>query len=245
LKVAPWDIIDHHGQFVALFFAGESSDMDILAARKKAAKQAKARNKLEKAQTNPQQAEQSSESAPVVQQASAPSATPAAAPVQEAAGTIMEKPAAAAEPEATKQPVEEIELLSFRIGGEEYALMVDDVREVLKIVPMTMVPNAPDFILGVMSLRGKVTPIIDLCKRLGLQPGVRDEKSRIIVVSTDEEDIGLVVDRVTGVLTVFPDEIKPAPENVEQGAGYIRGITRKGDRLHILLDLKKAVAMGD
>ena len=211
--------------------------MDILAARKKAASQAKSPKKPEQAQA--------SESAAVAQPEPAPAVTPAAASVQETAGTVIVKPAAAAEPETTTQPLQEIELLSFRVGGEEYALMVDDVREVLKIVPMTMVPNAPAFILGVMSLRGKITPIVDLCKRLGLQPGVRDEKSRIIVVSTDEEDVGLVVDRVTGVLTVFPDEIKPAPENVEQGAGYIRGITRKGDRLHILLDLKKAVAIGD
>jgi purine-binding chemotaxis protein CheW len=235
--MAAWDI-KHHGVLVVLFFAGESSDMDILAARKKAAGKAKSGQKPE--QTGTQHPEQTSGPAPIAQPEPAPAVTPAAAPVQE-----TEKPAAAPEPEASTQPLQEIELLSFRIGGEEYALMVDDVREVLKIVPMTMVPNAPDLILGVMSLRGKVTPVIDLCKRLGLQSGVRDEKSRIIVVSTDEEDVGLVVDRVTGVLTVFPDEIKPAPENVEQGAGYIRGITRKGDRLHILLDLKKAVAMGD
>jgi purine-binding chemotaxis protein CheW len=239
--MASWDI-NHHGVLVVLFFAGESSDMDILAARKKAASQAKSGQKRKQAQTGP---EQTSDPAPIAQQQPALAVTPAAAPVQETAGAVIEKPVAATEPEAATQPVEEIELLSFRIGGEEYALMVDDVREVLKIVPMTMVPNAPAFILGVMSLRGKITPIVDLCKRLGLQPGVRDEKSRIIVVSTEEEDVGLVVDRVTGVLTVFPDEIKPAPENVEQGAGYIRGITRKGDRLHILLDLKKAVAMGE
>jgi purine-binding chemotaxis protein CheW len=143
------------------------------------------------------------------------------------------------------QQVQELELLSFRLGGEEYALMVDDVREVLKMVPLTLVPNAPDYIMGVMSLRGMITPIVDLCKRLRLASGVRDEKSRIIVVSTDEEDVGLVVDRVTGVLRISPDEIKPAPENLEQGAGYLLGIVRKEDKLHILLDLKKAIALGD
>ena len=225
--------------------------MDILAARKKAASQAKAQNKQEQAEPGPLPSVQTGGPAPVVQEDPAPNGEASVAPVREASVTAAEKPATVpetqpspAEPVEAATPSQEIELLAFRLGGEEYTLMVDDVREVLKIVPLTMVPNAADFILGVMSLRGKVTPIIDLCKRLGLQTGVRDAKSRIIVVSTDEEDAGLVVDRVTGVLRVFPDEIKPAPENVEQGAGYIQGITRKGERLYILLDLKKAVTLG-
>jgi len=225
--------------------------MDILAARKKAASQAKAQKKPEQAKPGSLPSVQTGGLAPIVQQEPAPHGEPSVEPVREASGTVAEKPVTApvtqpspAESAEAAKLLQEIELLAFRLGSEEYTLMVDDVREVLKIVPLTMVPNAPDFILGLMSLRGKVTPIIDLCKRLGLHAGVRDAKSRIIVISTDEEDVGLVVDRVTGVLKVFPDEIKPAPENVEQGAGYIQGITRKGERLYILLDLKKAVTLG-
>lgn len=225
--------------------------MDILAARKKAANKAKAQNKPERTEPGPTPDLQAGGQVPVVQPEAASPEKPSVAPDREAPETVMEKPETAPEaPQSSAgdveaaRPVQEIELLAFRLGGEEYTLLVEDVREVLKIVPLTMVPNSPGFILGVMSLRGKVTPIIDLCKRLCLQAGVRDAKSRIIVVSTDEEDVGLVVDRVTGVLRVSPDEIKPAPENVEQGAGYIQGITRKGEKLYILLDMKKAVTLG-
>ncbi len=144
---------------------------------------------------------------------------------------------------AEEAPVREIELLSFRLGGEEYAVTVDDVREVLNLRDLTPVPNTPGYVLGVTSLRGAMLPVVDLCKRLGLTPGVRDDKSRIIVVNPDEEDVGLIVDRVTGVLRIMPDAVKPAPENVEQGAEFLRGIVRRDDKLYILLDLQKAVGI--
>ena len=136
---------------------------------------------------------------------------------------------------------DEIDLLSFRLAGEAYALLVKDVREVLKIRSLTPVPNAPSYILGVTALRGTVLPVIDLCVRFGLPSGIRDDKSRIIVAHSGEEDVGLVVDRVTGVLRTMPDAIKPTPENIEQGAAFLRGIVRKDEKLYILLDLEKAV----
>jgi len=86
-------------------------------------------------------------------------------------------------------------------------------------------------------------PIIDLRKRLGLAPGVNDEKSRIVVVGSNDEDAGLLVDRVTGVFRILPNEIRPAPENIEQGAEFLRGIARKNEKLYILLDVVKAVGM--
>jgi purine-binding chemotaxis protein CheW len=86
-------------------------------------------------------------------------------------------------------------------------------------------------------------PIIDLCRRFGLPAGVQDEKSRIVVVNSADEEVGLLVDRVTGVFSILPDEIKPAPENIEQGAEFLRGIVRQGERLYILLDLEKAVGV--
>jgi len=103
------------------------------------------------------------------------------------------------------------------------------------------VPNAPDYILGITSLRGTMLPVIDLCARLGLKSVERNEKARIIVVSTDDEDVGLIVDRVNSVIRVLPEAIKPAPEHVEQSADFLRGIVRQGDKLYIVLDLHKAV----
>jgi purine-binding chemotaxis protein CheW len=135
---------------------------------------------------------------------------------------------------------QEIEMLSFRLGDEEYVLPVDDVREVLKSRELTIVPNSPPHVLGVTSIRGTVLPVIDLGKRLGLPPAVRDEKARIIIISPDDEDAGILVDQVTGVVRISPDAVRPAPETVEQGAEFLKGIARKDDSLYILLDLHKA-----
>lgn len=215
--------------------------MDILAARKKAAEQAKAK-------AQPRQPEPEQERAPEVKPAPAEELAAAAAPAQPV--FAPEPPAPASETEIIPSPAEppaasaeDLELLSFRLGGEGYAIMVNDVREVLKNYQLTAVPNAPAHILGVMSLRGTVTTVVDLCGRLGITPGVRDEKSRIIIVSTDDEDMGLLVDRVTGVVKILPQDIRPAPENSEQGAELLLGIARKNDKLHILLDLARVTGM--
>jgi purine-binding chemotaxis protein CheW len=223
--------------------------MDILAARKKAAEQASAKNEpvqeaaAPTAQPTPepeQEAPRASEE-PLSGGSAGPPAEASPAPVPEGPGDSTTAAQAATPADAAETRQQEIELLSFRLGGEEYAVLVADVREVLKVIQLTTVPNTPDYILGVTSLRGTMLPIVDLCKRFGLASGVNDEKSRIIVVSYTEGNAGLLVDRVTGVLRILPDEIKPAPENIEQGAEFLGGIVRKDDRLYILLDLEKAV----
>ncbi len=211
--------------------------MDILAARKKAAEKARAQKPAAQPEAPDPQEGVKKETAAAggpVQTPPAPEAAASAAVVS--SGPEASSPEAAAEPAAR-----EMELLSFRLGGEEYAVMVDDVKEVLKIRDLTMVPNAPDYVLGVMSLRGTMLPVLDLCRRLGITRPPGDEKSRILVVSPDEEDAGLLVDRVSGVLRVMPDTIRPVPENIEHGAEFLRGIVRREDRLYILLDLVKAV----
>jgi len=220
--------------------------MDILAARKKAAEQASARNKPEPELAVPaSQPRQEQEATPAPAEALSveivgPPAAVCVASAAEAAPdtTVTVPPSSAGDPEATQQ--REIEMLSFRLSGEEYAVMVADVQEVLKIRELTRVPNAPGYIQGVTSLRGTMLPVIDLCNRLGLKPAKRNEKARIIVIRTDDEDVGLIVDRVNGVIRALPESIKPAPEHVEQGVDFLRGILRQGDKLHIVLDLHKA-----
>ncbi len=215
--------------------------MDILSARKKAAERAKKKGARQKPE----------EIAPPArpEEGVLPPAPPAPdAPAQtEAAVPPAEKPApepvSAPGEEAAEPGAEVLEMLSFRLGGEEYVIMVEQVREVLKLRETTPVPHAPAYVLGVISLRGAVLPVIDLGRRLGLAGGVRDEKSRIIVVGIGEEEAGLIVDRVTGVVRFPPEAVKPAPETIEQGAGaeYLKGIARKEEKLYILLDLEKAV----
>ncbi len=221
--------------------------MDILAARKKAAEQARARHKPEQTSAVEPQAGRADEAsrtdeaeAATVGPAPAPQVPEAAAP---SASHFQESTETPPVDESVDAPVQDMEMLAFRLGGEEYAVMVDDVREVLKPRGLTMVPNTPDYILGVISLRGTMLPIMDLCKRFGITPGARDEKSRIVVVNSDDEDVGLMVDRVTGVLKTTPEEIKPTPDNIEHGAEFLRGSVRKEDKLYILLDLVKAVGI--
>ncbi len=223
--------------------------MDILAARKKAAEQASARNKPEPEATAPAEqpgheqeappAPAASRPAEIIESPAAESVASAVVPAPDTTVTIPDASIGASK--ATQQ--REIEMLSFRLSGEEYAVMVADVREVLKIPELTRVPNAPEYIQGVTSLRGTMLPVIDLCTRLGLKPMERNEKARIIVISTEDEDVGLIVDRVNGVIRALPESIKPAPEHVEQGADFLRGIVRQGDKLHIVLDLHKAAVM--
>jgi purine-binding chemotaxis protein CheW len=217
------------------------SDMDILAARKKAAEKARTRKDPEpEPREEPKAADDATAAAPAEAALAESPAQEGAAP---AAGDVAEtdRIEAPAGDEPAAGPAPEMELLSFRVGGEEYAIKVDDVREVIKFRQLTVVPNAPGHILGVTSLRGTILPVVDLCKRLGLAPGVRDEKARIVVARTGDEDVGLLVDRVTGVQRIMPEAVRPAPENIEQGGEFLRGIARKDDRLYILLDLEKAV----
>ena len=219
--------------------------MDILAARKKAAEKSKARLEPEPETVSP--AEPRPAAADVAPRGpEAPAAAPGPQPPEPCPQTPAPEAAApdtTPGDESANEASKELELLSFRMGGEEYAVTVNDVREVLKLRDLTAIPNTPEYILGVMSLRGTMLTVVDLGRRLGLSPGVRDDRARIVVVSTDEEDVGLMVDRVTGVLKIMPEGIKPPPENVEQGAEYLRGIVRKDDRLVILLDLAKAVGV--
>jgi purine-binding chemotaxis protein CheW len=214
--------------------------VDILAARKKAAERAQAPKTADRAQPQATlSALPEAETASLTAQAAAPAPLPpnAIAPVSVPATEPADSPAERARGEAE---VREIEMLSFRLSGEAYAVFVEDVREVLKVRDLTQVPNAAGYILGVTSLRGRMLPVMDLCTRLALKPAERDEKARIVVVSPDEEDVGLLVDRVTGVIKVLPESIKPAPDNVEQGEEFLRGIVRHNDTLYIVLDLLKA-----
>ncbi|HSA77348.1 MAG TPA: chemotaxis protein CheW [Nitrospirota bacterium] len=216
--------------------------MDILSARKKATERARAQNTVETespvlAQPVPAEEPPRTEES----EQSSPAAEIQRSMVEDAPMKAHGSESALAHKGVDREiHAQEIEMLSFLLGGEEYVLPVDDVREVLKSRELTIVPNSPPHVLGVTSIRGTVLPVIDLSRRLGLPPAARGEKARIIIISPDDEDAGIVVDRVTGVVRISPDAIRPTPETVEQGAEFLKGITRKGDRLYILLDLNKA-----
>jgi len=251
-------IQDRTGGIVELLILNFESGftMDILAARKKAADMARAKA-AEEAPAQPVPFAPVTESvSPTPEPVAAPAGTVQAAPSPERtllpdeAEALLEPadiPAEIGHEEVvseTEAAVPDIEMLSFRLGSEEYAILVNDVHEVLKTRDLTPVPNTPDYLLGVTSLRGTMLPVIDLCIRLNIASGGRDDKSRIIVVGLGDEDVGLIVDRVTGVIRVTQDAVKPSPEHIEQGAEFLRGIVRKNDKLYIVLDLQKTAGAG-
>jgi purine-binding chemotaxis protein CheW len=219
--------------------------MDILSARKKAAELAKAR-KAEQTQESPQPASpaplaEQALPAPepeAVQAARAPETPAAEVPLPDESAQSAGTPAPAVS--GALPPPRQREALAFRLGSEEYAVPVDRVREVIRVWEITPVPNAPEYVIGVTSLRGVVLPVIDPCLRLGLAPGARDERSRIIVTDLNDEGTGIIVDRVTGVVRFSDEDVRPAPESIEHGAEFLRGIVRKNDRLYILLDVDSA-----
>ncbi len=111
-----------------------------------------------------------------------------------------------------------VHLCAFRVGGEDYAIDVMRVREIIPSVEVTPVPRAPPFIPGVIRLRGEVIPIVDARVRLGLPAAAPTGKTKFLVVKVGPRRIGLVVDEVTEVVRVPRSEIRPAPALPESGA---------------------------
>lgn len=136
-----------------------------------------------------------------------------------------------------------LQLVSFNLGDEEYGVDILRVQEINRMVHITRVPKAPEFVEGVINLRGKVIPIVDLRKRFGLCAKPHDKNTRIIVVDIDGRTVGLIVDGVSEVLRFSMDTIEPPPPMVTGvDAEYIWGVGKLEDRLLILLDLSKVLA---
>jgi len=136
-----------------------------------------------------------------------------------------------------------LQLVSFSLGNEEFAVDILKVQEINRMIDITKVPKSPDFVEGVINLRGKVIPIIDLRRRFGLNTQEHDKQTRIIVVDINGKTIGLVVDSVSEVLRLSSDTIEPPPPMVAGvDAQYICGVGKLDNRLLILLDLNKILS---
>jgi purine-binding chemotaxis protein CheW len=135
------------------------------------------------------------------------------------------------------------ELLAFMLGDEEYALKMEEAREIIRWRKPTKVPRAPEYILGIISLRGVILPVFDVKKRLGLGELNPSRHTRIIVVSEGGSLSGMVVDRITGVSAVPEKEIESAPAVIDGNeAEYIEGVGRAGERLLILIRASRALS---
>lgn len=137
-----------------------------------------------------------------------------------------------------------LQFLCFIVDDEEYALELSETSEVIKMKEITEVPRAPLFIAGIISLRGEIIPVISLQKRLGLRVKDITSEARMAIAFHADMKIGLIVDRIMGVLRIDPNEIESASAvQQEAGAEFIRGIAHHQERLIILLNLPMLLKM--
>ena len=139
-----------------------------------------------------------------------------------------------------------LQLVSFKIGVEEFGIDILKVNEIIRMIAITKVPNAPSFVDGVVNLRGRVIPVINLRLKLSLPRKEYDKNSRIIVVELNDKTIGFIVDEVSEVLRI-PINITEKPPEMIAGinASFITAIGKLEDRLLILLDLEKILGDGE
>jgi purine-binding chemotaxis protein CheW len=137
-----------------------------------------------------------------------------------------------------------IQVVSFKIGDEEFGVNILQVQEINRLVQITQVPNAPDFIEGVMNLRGRIVPVVNLRKRFGLPKKEYDKNTRVIVVELNDKTVGFIVDSVSEVLRFSKNDVDPTPDLISGiDNEYITGIAKLEDRLLILLDLEKVLTV--
>ena len=138
---------------------------------------------------------------------------------------------------------EEKQLVVFDLDSESYGVDIGAVREIIRMQEITRVPRTPEFVEGVINLRGKVIPVVDLRKRFGLAVGEENKDNRIVVVDIGGQDIGVVVDAVTEVLRIPASAIEP-PSSVITSADseYLLGIVKLADKMIILLELESVLS---
>lgn len=139
----------------------------------------------------------------------------------------------------------DVQLVVFRLGQEEYGVSILQVQEIKRMTDITRVPHTPDYITGVINLRGSVLPVIDLKKRLGLQPQPFTDDTRIIIVKVEDLSAGMIVDAVSEVLTIGRDNIEPPQTAIGAvDASYLSGVGKLDNRLLILLNLDAIIGLG-
>lgn len=139
---------------------------------------------------------------------------------------------------------EEIQLVVFSLGREEFAVEVTQVREIMRMEEITRMPKTPHFVEGIINLRGQIIAVVELAKRLNLEGGSRSGETRIIVVEAEDIKVGMIVDSVSEVLRVGADAVEPSPTlTTDVSAAFLQGVVKQDNRLIILLDLTKVLSL--
>jgi purine-binding chemotaxis protein CheW len=140
--------------------------------------------------------------------------------------------------------------LTFQIGGEMFAMAISAIKEIIEYREPTDVPMMPAFMRGVINLRGRVVPVIDLSARFGRGMGLTTRRSCVVILELQHQDaqhdIGVLVDAVTAVIEIAEADIEPAPNfGAKLRADFIGGMGKVGDRFAIILDIDKALSIDE
>lgn len=136
----------------------------------------------------------------------------------------------------------EAKVIIFELMDMEYAIEVDAVQGIERAISITRVPKTPSYVKGVINLRGVVTPVVDLRERFGLEPQEINDSTRIIIVSLEDYEVGLIVDGANDVLDLPIEAIEPQPEVVGAvESDFIAGVAKVENRLFIMLELSKVL----
>lgn len=155
--------------------------------------------------------------------------------------------------EIEQQPIENkvdvensINLVTFKLGNNEYAIDIMQAKEIIKMEKITLIPNAPDYVEGVINLRGNIIPIVDLKKRFNLEENDGEKNTAIIIVKIDDVDMGIIIDAISKVVSIATSNIQPPPPMLSGiGQKYIKGVAKLEDKLLVVLDLEKLIVGDD
>ncbi|HWC17852.1 MAG TPA: chemotaxis protein CheW [Terriglobales bacterium] len=140
----------------------------------------------------------------------------------------------------------DLQIVGFRIGKETFGVPINLIHEIVRLPEITAVPDAPEYVEGVINLRGKIISVIDLRKRFGEKRIERNRKNRILVAEIDRKLVGLIVDAASEVLRLPQTEIEAPPEVLDEGeVKYVTGVGKLNGRLVILIDLAKIMQKGE
>ncbi len=148
--------------------------------------------------------------------------------------------------EIENEDTQEGKFLTFSLGEEEYGIEIRNVTEIIGIQNITELPDTPAYVKGVINLRGKVIPVIDVRLRFNIEELEYNDRTCIVVVNINNMSVGLIVDTVSEVMDIPGENIEPAPKvNNKSGSMYIKGLGKVGDEVKILLDTQKLLFGND
>ena len=149
----------------------------------------------------------------------------------------------AASNSSNKATEDALRWVTFRLENEKYGINVMQVQEVLRITEIAPVPGAPSYVLGIINLRGNVVTVIDTRSRFGLPSVENDDSSRVVIIESEEQVVGILVDSVAEVVDLKAEDIETAPNvGTEESAKFIQGVASHDSELLILVDLNKLLS---